>query len=103
MWAVNNLKVEVRASSKKDSSPRYRKETHGRGDDIDVNTPVSEFKGASIFDRAKDEFDAIVDIIHPKKEYDHFVSPPKKEGGFRASIGKGLEKISPTKRHNHQD
>nr|GEU60267.1 60S ribosomal protein L4 [Tanacetum cinerariifolium] len=45
---VNNLKVEVRAGSKKEHSPRYRKETHGRGDDIDVNTPISDFRGGSL-------------------------------------------------------
>ncbi|GKE25323.1 hypothetical protein Tco_1436835 [Tanacetum coccineum] len=103
---VNNLKVEVRVGSKKEHSPRYRKETHGRGDDIDVNTPISEFRGASIFDRAKDELDALIDTIHPKKEYDHFVSPPKKElkeGGFRASFNRRLEKMSPSRSHNHQD
>ncbi|KAI3714553.1 hypothetical protein L6452_21509 [Arctium lappa] len=99
---VNNLKVEVRTP--KESSPRYRKETHGRGEDIDVNTPISEFRGPSIFDRAKEEFEALVDTMYPKKDFDHFVSPPKKEGGFRASIGRKLENISsPRSRHNHQD
>ena len=102
--AVSNLKVEVRAGRITETSARYRKETHGKGEDIDVivKTPISEFKGRSLIDRAKEEFEALVEIIHPKKEYDHFVSPPKNEGGFRATIGRKLEKIT-SRSHKHQD
>ncbi|CAH1425232.1 unnamed protein product [Lactuca virosa] len=102
---VSNLKVEVRAGRIKETSPRYRKESHVRGgeDTIEVSTPISEFKGQSIFDRAKEGFEALVETIHPKKEYDYFVSPPKKEDGFRATIGRKLEKITSARSHNHQD
>ncbi|KAL4589501.1 hypothetical protein LXL04_002408 [Taraxacum kok-saghyz] len=102
---VSNLKVEVRAGRITETSARYRKETHGKGEDIDVivKTPISEFKGQSILDRAKEEFEALVDTIHPKKEYHHFVSSPKKDIGFRASIGRKLESITSQRSHNHQD
>ncbi|PWA52125.1 hypothetical protein CTI12_AA457590 [Artemisia annua] len=71
----------------------HHKETHGRGDDIDADIPISEFKGPSIFHRAKEEIEALVDTIHSKKESDHEAESPKKEGGFRASIKGKLHKI----------
>lgn len=55
-----------------------------------MNTPISEFKGPSIFHRAKEEIEAIVDSIQSKKESD---ASPKKEGGFRASVSKKLQRV----------
>ncbi|MFS7933842.1 hypothetical protein Hanom_Chr04g00384541 [Helianthus anomalus] len=52
-------------------SPNHHKETHGRGDDIDADTPISEVKGPNIFHRAKEEIEAIVGTILSKKESDH--------------------------------
>nr|GMC63562.1 uncharacterized protein LOC109186805 [Ipomoea batatas] len=43
-------------------------ETHGMSDDIDENTPVGNVKGPNVFARAKEEIEAIVEAIHPKKE-----------------------------------
>ncbi|XP_059276688.1 uncharacterized protein LOC132030914 [Lycium ferocissimum] len=45
----------------------HHKETHGRSDDIDENTPISEVKGPNIFERAKEEIEALFRSIHPKK------------------------------------
>ncbi|KAJ0740885.1 hypothetical protein HanOQP8_Chr06g0221731 [Helianthus annuus] len=59
-------------------SPRYRKETHGRGEDIDPDTPISEFKGPNIFHRAKEEIEAIRDTIHSKRES----ASPKKQSSL---------------------
>ncbi|XP_048335587.2 uncharacterized protein LOC107424047 isoform X1 [Ziziphus jujuba] len=75
------------------SSPRHHKETHGMSNDIDENTPVDEVKGPSVFERAKEEIEAVLETIHPKKEETDSAPPEKREGGFRATIGKGLEKV----------
>lgn len=55
-------------------------ETHGTSNDIDENTPVDKVKGPSVFERAKEEIEALVETIHPKKEHDNQVHT-KKEGG----------------------
>lgn len=75
-------------------SPRHHgKETHGLNEDIDENTPVDEVKAPNFFERAKEEIDAVVQAIHPKKELSNdVVKSPKKEHGFRHSVAKGLEK-----------
>ncbi|KAB2007927.1 hypothetical protein ES319_D10G063200v1 [Gossypium barbadense] len=44
------------------------KETHGRSDDIDEDTAVDDVKGPNVFERVKEEVEAIVGAIHPKKE-----------------------------------
>ncbi|XP_038705662.1 uncharacterized protein LOC120001413 isoform X2 [Tripterygium wilfordii] len=51
-------------------SPKHHKETHGKSDDINKNTPVEEVKGPSVFERVKEEFEAIAEAIHPKKRSD---------------------------------
>lgn len=50
-----------------DKSPHHHKETHGTSDDIDENTPIDEVKGPSVFERVKEEIEAMVDAVHPKK------------------------------------
>ncbi|PWA60831.1 hypothetical protein CTI12_AA378960 [Artemisia annua] len=92
--SLTGSKHEKKSSlSEEPKSPvSHHKETHGRGDDIDADIPISEFKGPSIFHRAKEEIEALVDTIHSKKDSDHAESP-KKEGGFRASIKGKLHKI----------
>lgn len=50
------------------SSPRHHKETHGMSNDIDENTPIDEVKGPSVFERAKEEIEAVLRTIHGKKE-----------------------------------
>ncbi|KAL7136770.1 hypothetical protein ABFS83_10G053200 [Erythranthe nasuta] len=75
--------------------PNHRKETHGMSFDIDEDTPISEVKGPNVFERAKEEIEALIQTIHPKKD-----SVPKKEGGFSASVGKRLEKICSPRGHN---
>lgn len=48
-------------------SPRHHKETHGLSDDIDEDTPIDEVKGPGVFERVKEEIEALVEAIHPKK------------------------------------
>ncbi|KAL8153412.1 hypothetical protein V2J09_011172 [Rumex salicifolius] len=47
---------------------RRHKETHGRSDNIDETTSVEDVKGPSVFERVKEEMEAIVQAVHPKKE-----------------------------------
>lgn len=63
-----------------DKSPKlHDKETHGTSDDIHKSTPVDRVKAPNVFRRAKEEIEAIVQTIHPKKEEKNRVSPPKKK------------------------
>uniref|UniRef100_A0A7N0VAH7 Uncharacterized protein n=1 Tax=Kalanchoe fedtschenkoi TaxID=63787 RepID=A0A7N0VAH7_KALFE len=49
-------------------TPKHHKETHGTSDDIDEDTPVQEVKGPGVFHRLKEEVEAIVQAVHPKKK-----------------------------------
>lgn len=49
-------------------SPRHHKKSHGKNDRIDTDTPLSKVKAPNMFERAKEEMDALVDAIHQKKE-----------------------------------
>ena len=97
---IERAKEELEAIMHKGKTAhRHHKDTHGRSNYIDESTPISEIKGPSVFERAKDEIEALVQTIHPKKESEDIVPKPKKEGGFRISLGKGLEKVcSPHKK-----
>ncbi|KAG8367221.1 hypothetical protein BUALT_Bualt16G0050100 [Buddleja alternifolia] len=104
-----NVKVS-RAKEEKESvmmqrekSPyHHRKETHGMSDDIDENTPINEIKGPNVFERAKEEIDALIQTIHPKKESNNDLYSSKKEGGLLISIGRWLEKLC-CPQSNHKD
>ncbi|KAI4335279.1 hypothetical protein L6164_013941 [Bauhinia variegata] len=62
-------KEEIEAIIHHDKSPHHHhRETHGRSDDIDKNTPISEVKGPNAFERIKEEFEAVIQAIPPKKE-----------------------------------
>lgn len=90
---IERAKEELDAIMHKQKSPKHHhKETHGKSDDIDENTPINEIKGPNVFERAKEEIEALVQTIHPKKDSHNVPSLPKKDG-FRVSIGKGLEKV----------
>ncbi|KAJ8528007.1 hypothetical protein K7X08_015458 [Anisodus acutangulus] len=50
------VEEEIGAHLPREKSPhRHHKETHGRSDDIDDNTPICEVKGPNIFERAKEK------------------------------------------------
>ncbi|GFZ08112.1 hypothetical protein Acr_19g0010490 [Actinidia rufa] len=57
---------EIEAIMHSEKSPRHHKETHGTGDDIDVDTPVDEVKGPNAFERVKEEIETVVEAIHHK-------------------------------------
>lgn len=70
--------------------------------DIDVNTPIGDFKGPNVFERAKEEFEAIVQTIHPKKDSDVALLSPKKKAGFGdclGPLGRGLERVCSPRGH----
>lgn len=90
----------------------HHKETHGRSDDIDENTHVDEVKAPNVFERAKEEIEAVIDTIHSKKKEtdgsdspkrSRSVSPEKERAGFGCSLGKGLEKICAPWGNNKND
>lgn len=65
---IERGKEEIEAIIHTEKSPQHHKETHGRSDDIDENTPIDEVKGPNVFERVKEEIEALVEAIHPKKE-----------------------------------
>lgn len=66
-----------------EKSPHHEKETHGTSDDIDENTPIDEVKGPSVFERVKEEVEAVVEaIIHPHKDSSSHDSSSKWEVGW---------------------
>ncbi|KAJ9547894.1 hypothetical protein OSB04_020437 [Centaurea solstitialis] len=70
------------SKNEKPSSPAgtpRNKETHGLRDDIDVNTPLSDIKGPNVFERVKEEFEAIVEIINQRREEKNQDSPSSVE------------------------
>ncbi|KAL1217433.1 hypothetical protein V5N11_004610 [Cardamine amara subsp. amara] len=112
---IKKAKDELKSLFQKDKSHRHHhhhhhhhKETHGRSDDINEDTPLDEVKAPNVFERAKEEIEAVIETIHPKKnkteegsDSDHSdspvrsrdVSPEKERAGFGCYLGKGLEKI----------
>ncbi|KAL0410474.1 UNVERIFIED_CONTAM: hypothetical protein Slati_3637100 [Sesamum latifolium] len=62
-------------SKKSDSNSHHHKETHGLRDDIDANTPMSDVKAPNVFERAKEEIEALVEAFHSKKESKRDGSP----------------------------
>ncbi|CAL0320287.1 unnamed protein product [Lupinus luteus] len=62
-------KKEIKAIIHHDKSQHHHhKETHGTSDIIDENTPANEVKGPNVLERVKEEFEAVFQAIHPKKE-----------------------------------
>ncbi|XP_018453197.1 uncharacterized protein LOC108824295 isoform X2 [Raphanus sativus] len=101
--AKEEIKSLFHSKEKPHRHHHHHKETHGRSDDIDENTPVNEVKAPNVFERAQEEIEAVIETIHPKKnEADGSdspkrssrpVSPEKERAGLGCSLGKGLEKI----------
>ena len=42
------------------------KETHGHRDDIGEDTPIDEVKAPNLFERAAEEYQALIQTIHSK-------------------------------------
>ncbi|CAK7344237.1 unnamed protein product [Dovyalis caffra] len=65
---MERAKEEIEAINRSGKSPHHHKETHGRSDDIDEDTPTDEVKAPGVFGRVKEEIEALVQAIHPKKD-----------------------------------
>lgn len=64
---IERGKEEIDAMLHTEKSASHDKETHGTSDDIDEDTPIEQVKGPGIFQRAKEEVEAIVEAVLPKK------------------------------------
>ncbi|XP_051150390.1 uncharacterized protein LOC127264872 [Andrographis paniculata] len=63
--SVNNNEIKsVKQKPHDDHHLHHHKETHGRREDIDENTPIGEIKGPSVFERAKEEIEALIETVH---------------------------------------
>ncbi|CAA7062462.1 unnamed protein product [Microthlaspi erraticum] len=91
---MKKAKEEIRSLfhlKEKPHRPHYlHSDSHGRSDSIDANTPVNAVKAPSVFGRAKEEIEAVIDSIHPKNKE---IEPEKERAGFGCALGAGLEKI----------
>ncbi|KAL1224104.1 hypothetical protein V5N11_031248 [Cardamine amara subsp. amara] len=70
--SLSEEKTNVIGSSKEEKqSMVHENETHGRSEDIDDKTRVSDVKGPGVLHRMKEEVEAIVDaVVTPKKSSD---------------------------------
>ncbi|KAL4302605.1 hypothetical protein GQ457_10G001110 [Hibiscus cannabinus] len=94
--AENGVRSPLGSVLHHEKSPNHHhKETHGRNEDIDETTPLNEVKAPNVFERAKEEIEAIVGAIHQKNVGSNDSDPEsKEEGGFRHCLGVGLEKYN---------
>lgn len=65
-WELKASKFFYTEMLQIDGSPRDTKETHGRRNDIDENTPLDEVKAPNVFERMKEEIEALVQTIQAK-------------------------------------
>lgn len=59
--------------------------------DIDEKTPLEEVKAPNVFERAKEEIEAIVEAIHPKKESESGLETKKEPKQDKADSKSGME------------
>lgn len=59
---------EIFSRAKHERSPKHHKESHGTSYDIDDDTPIDSVKGPNVFQRAKEEIEAIIEAVHTKKD-----------------------------------
>ncbi|XP_023645955.1 uncharacterized protein LOC17896782 [Capsella rubella] len=68
---LSEEKKNVNGSSKEERESMFHgNETHGRSEDIDEKTRVGDVKGPGVLGRMKEEVEAIVDAVTPKKSSD---------------------------------
>ena len=63
-------KEEIEAVIHTGKVHHFHKETHGKRNDIDENTPLDDVKAPNVFERAKEEIEALVETIHNKTHDD---------------------------------
>lgn len=69
---LNPLNILEQAKEKIETALNHHnhhdKETHGLRNDINENTPLIDVKAPNVFERAKEEIEALVETIHQKME-----------------------------------
>ncbi|XP_062091059.1 uncharacterized protein LOC133797235 [Humulus lupulus] len=60
-------KIEQFIHPEKSPHHHHHREIHGLSDDIDENTPIDMVKGPNVFERAKEEIEAVLETIIHKK------------------------------------
>ncbi|VVA91658.1 unnamed protein product [Arabis nemorensis] len=69
--SLSEEKKNVFGSGKEEKQSMFHgKETHGTSEDIDDKTRVDDVKGPGVLERMKEEMEAIVDAVTPKKSSD---------------------------------
>ena len=66
--ALERAMGKIEAALHSEKAHHHHKETHGNRNDIDESTPLSDVKAPNLFERAKEEIEALVETIHHKKE-----------------------------------
>ncbi|KAG6411651.1 hypothetical protein SASPL_129735 [Salvia splendens] len=62
--AKSELHSEWKENAAGNESEKHHKEKHGMSDDIE------DVRGPNVFERAKEEIEALIETIHPKKDSD---------------------------------
>lgn len=57
----------IEGTKDENESTVHNEETHGTSDDIDEKTPIDEVKAPGVFQRVKEEVEAVVEAVQPKK------------------------------------
>ncbi|CAN1162296.1 hypothetical protein LINPERPRIM_LOCUS1256 [Linum perenne] len=65
---VNVVEQQAKEQVQKEKDHPHDEETHGTSDDIDESTSIEEVKGPGVFQRAKEEVEALVDAVLPNKD-----------------------------------
>ncbi|XP_078428143.1 neurofilament heavy protein [Wolffia australiana] len=63
--SMKRAKEEIKAIFHRERT--HHRETHGTSDDIDENTPIDRVRGPGLIERAKEEIEALIETVHPKK------------------------------------
>lgn len=66
----------------------HHKETHGTNNHIDENTPLDNVKAPNVFERAKEEIEALIQTIHTKKESENH---EKRDDSVKAEAENGVK------------
>ena len=71
----------------------HHHESHGTDETIDQDTPVEDVKALNVFERAKEEIEAVVQHLHDKGKAHQHSKNESKDHGCLARIGHQLERF----------
>ncbi|GAB2219549.1 hypothetical protein Droror1_Dr00007186 [Drosera rotundifolia] len=103
---IHRKKEELKSLLHLEKPPKenhvHQKETHGTSGSIDENTPLTEVKAPNVFERAKEEVQALVQTVHHSKKQAAVDPPPppvpapaprEKEEGCVFTLARGFQKV----------